>query len=190
MLAQNDEIIACFGVRTKDGLHGGRESSRAGGLIAACWATMMFIGEARYVQMADEIVTAARFIENELRKVEGIFIFGKPTTTVVAFGSKQFDIFKLADLLHKKGWSLNALQFPSGIHICVTHAHTQPGVATRFVNDVRDAVSACLKDTDGPVQGKMAIYGVAQEISDRSLVSDITKYFIDSMYYLPKPGDE
>lgn len=35
----------------------------------------------------------------------------------------------------------------------------------------------------------MAIYGVAQGISDRSLVSDITKYFIDSMYYLPKPED-
>lgn len=35
----------------------------------------------------------------------------------------------------------------------------------------------------------MAIYGVAQGIPDRSLVSDITKYFIDSMYYLPKPED-
>ena len=36
----------------------------------------------------------------------------------------------------------------------------------------------------------MAIYGVAQEISDRSLVSDITKYFIDSMYYLPTEEDQ
>ena len=35
----------------------------------------------------------------------------------------------------------------------------------------------------------MAIYGVAQSIPDRSLVSDITKYFIDSMYYLPRNED-
>ncbi|XP_047528523.1 sphingosine-1-phosphate lyase [Vanessa atalanta] len=163
--------------------------SRAGGLIAACWATMMFVGVERYVQMTKEIVSVARFIEAELRKIEGIFIFGKPATTVIAFGSKKFDVFKLADKLHKKGWSLNALQFPSGIHIAVTHAHTQAGVAERFVADVRAATSACLKEGGEPVEGKMAIYGVAQGIPDRSLVSDITKYFIDSMYYLPKPED-
>ncbi|KAI8424587.1 hypothetical protein MSG28_003033 [Choristoneura fumiferana] len=32
--------------------------SRAGGLIAACWATMVFVGRSRYVTMADEILTA------------------------------------------------------------------------------------------------------------------------------------
>ncbi|XP_037977805.2 sphingosine-1-phosphate lyase [Plutella xylostella] len=163
--------------------------SRAGGLIAACWATMMYVGKERYVQMTREIIDTARYIERELRLIDGIFVFGKPVTTVIGFGSKKFDIFKMADLLHKKGWSLNALQFPSGIHICVTHAHTQPGVAERFVKDIQDTTAACLKEKGSPVEGKMAIYGVAQEISDRSLVSDITKHFIDSMYYLPKPDE-
>ncbi|KAJ2952236.1 hypothetical protein O0L34_g4512 [Tuta absoluta] len=159
--------------------------SRAGGLIAACWATMMYIGKERYIRMTDEIVTITRYIESELRSVEGIYVFGKPATTVIAWGSDEFDIYKMADLLHKKGWSLNTLQFPSGIHICVTHAHTQPGVAERFVADVRETAAACLKDGDKPVAGRMAIYGVAQSIPDRSLVSDITKFFIDSMYLLP-----
>lgn len=163
--------------------------SRAGGLIAACWATMMYVGKARYVSMTDEIIKTARHIEAELRKIPGLFVFGKPATSVIAFGSKQFDIFKMGELLHKKGWSLNALQFPSGIHICVTHAHTQPGVADRFLQDMRDVARECLANSKEPVEGKMAIYGVAQEISDRSLVSDITKYFIDSMYYLPKADD-
>ncbi|XP_075971866.1 sphingosine-1-phosphate lyase [Anticarsia gemmatalis] len=163
--------------------------SRAGGLIAACWATMMFVGKSRYVEMTDQIIKTARFIENELRKIQGMFVFGKPATSVIAWGSNQFDIFKMAEHLHKKGWALNALQFPSGVHICVTHAHTQAGVAERFVADVKEVAAICLKDNASPVQGKMAIYGVAQEISDRSLVSDITKYFIDSMYYLPKPED-
>ncbi|XP_063893353.1 sphingosine-1-phosphate lyase [Helicoverpa armigera] len=164
--------------------------SRAGGLIAACWATMMYVGKARYVQMTDEVIRTARHIENEVRKIPGLFVFGKPATSVVAFGSNKFDIFKMAELLHKKGWSLNALQFPSGIHICVTHAHTHAGIAERFLQDTRDAAAACMKDSNAPVEGKMAIYGVAQEISDRSLVSDITKYFIDSMYYLPKEEDQ
>ncbi|XP_049869835.1 sphingosine-1-phosphate lyase isoform X2 [Pectinophora gossypiella] len=164
--------------------------SRAGGLIAATWATMMFVGKDRYVKMAEEILTITRYIEGEMRSIEGIFVFGKPATTVIAWGSNHFDIFKMAELLHKKGWSLNALQYPSGVHMCVTHAHTQPGVAERFVADVRAVAAECLKGGAAPVQGKMAIYGVAQEISDRSLVSDITKHFIDSMYYLPKPDDK
>lgn len=46
------------------------------------------------------------------------------------------------------------------IHICVTHAHTQPGLATRFVSDVREATNDCLKDTDGPVQGKVSRFGL------------------------------
>ncbi|XP_072939399.1 sphingosine-1-phosphate lyase [Epargyreus clarus] len=163
--------------------------SRAGGLIAACWATMMFVGRERYIQMTDEIITTTKYLEEEFRKIDGIFIFGKPATTVIAFGSKKFDIFKMAEFLHKKGWSLNALQFPSGVHICVTHAHTQAGVAERLVADMKAATQECLKDSSQPAQGRMAIYGVAQQISDRSLVSDITKYFIDSMYYLPQPGD-
>ncbi|XP_034830192.1 sphingosine-1-phosphate lyase [Maniola hyperantus] len=163
--------------------------SRAGGLIAACWATLMFVGHSRYVAMADEVISTARYIEAGLRKIEGLFIFGKPATTVVAFGSRRFDIFKLADELHKKGWSLNTLQFPSGIHIAVTHAHTRSGLADRFIADVQAATKICLKEGSEPIQGKMAIYGVAQSIPDRSLVSDITKLFIDSMYYLPKPED-
>lgn len=34
----------------------------------------------------------------------------------------------------------------------------------------------------------MAVYGVAQQIADRSLVSDITKYFVDAMYHVPTQG--
>ncbi|KAM3967185.1 sphingosine-1-phosphate lyase [Aphomia sociella] len=164
--------------------------SRAGGLIAACWATMMFVGKERYVQMTDEILNTTKYVEGELRKVDGIFIFGKPATTVIAFSSKVFDIFKMGEWLHKKGWSLNALQFPSGIHICITHAHTAAGVAERFVEDVRAAAAYCREHAGVPVEGKMAIYGVAQSLPDRSLVSDITKNFIDSMYYLPMLEDD
>ncbi|XP_041970535.1 sphingosine-1-phosphate lyase [Aricia agestis] len=164
--------------------------SRAGGLIAACWATMMYVGRERYVRMAREVLQTTKYIERELRSIDGIYIFGKPATSVIAFGSNKFDIFKLADHLHKKGWSLNTLQFPSGVHICVTHTHTRDGVAARFVSEVRDATRACLAEGSEPVQGKMAIYGVAQSIPDRSLVSDITKHFIDSLYYLPTPEDK
>lgn len=49
-----------------------------------------------------------------LCNMEGIFIFGKPTTTVIAIGSNIFNIYRLSDGLNAKGWNLNTLQFPIG----------------------------------------------------------------------------
>lgn len=48
-----------------------------------------------------------------LRKIKGIYVLGKPEVSVVAFGSKDFDIYRLADALSKRHWHLNSLQFPS-----------------------------------------------------------------------------
>ena len=48
-----------------------------------------------------------------LRKIQGIFIYGKPQVSVVGIGSAHFNIYRLSDALTSKGWNLNALQFPS-----------------------------------------------------------------------------
>jgi len=159
--------------------------SRAGGIIAACWATLMNFGEEGYIEATKAIIDTAKYIEKELRKVEGIYIFGTPATTVVALGSNDFDIFRLSDKLCKKGWNLNALQFPSGIHFTVTYMHIIDGIADAFINDVKEIVIDLLKDPGQKVEGKMAIYGVAQGVPDRSLIGEFTRAFLDSMYYVP-----
>lgn len=157
--------------------------SRAGGIIAATWATMMNFGLDGYVEKTRRIIDAARYIEDGLRKIDNIYIFGTPATSVVAIGSKEFDIFRLSAELNGLGWNLNSLQFPSGIHICVTHMHTQNGIADKFIADVRSKVALIMQNPEKPVEGKMAIYGVAQEVPDREVVGEFTKCFIDSMYY-------
>ncbi|XP_055836776.1 sphingosine-1-phosphate lyase [Episyrphus balteatus] len=160
--------------------------SRAGGIIAACWATMMLYGEEGYLEATKRIVDTSRFIEDGLRKIKGIHVIGKPATTVIAIGSEVFEIFRLSDALSKMGWSLNTLQFPSGIHICVTDMHTKEGVAAKFLADTAAKVEEMLKDPSRPVEGKLAVYGVAQTISDRSLVGEITRKFLSAPYYIPK----
>lgn len=107
-------------------------------------------------------------------------------TSVVAIGSKDFDIFRLADGLNQKGWNINTLQYPSGIHICVTLMHTKPGVADNFINDVETIVKEIMKNPEKPVEGKMAIYGMSQTIPDRSIVGDFTRIFLDSLTFTPK----
>ncbi|XP_020292659.1 sphingosine-1-phosphate lyase isoform X2 [Pseudomyrmex gracilis] len=164
--------------------------SRAGGIIAACWATLMYFGLNRYVESTKDIIETTKYIEKKLRGMNGIFIFGKPATSVIAIGSKDFHIYRLSEALSEKGrWNLNTLQFPCGIHICVTHVHTNPGVADQFVEDVRLELETILKTPDTPVEGKLAVYGMSQSIPDRSVVGQFTRCFLDSMYYTKTEND-
>uniref|UniRef100_A0A1B6H4D6 sphinganine-1-phosphate aldolase n=1 Tax=Cuerna arida TaxID=1464854 RepID=A0A1B6H4D6_9HEMI len=162
--------------------------SRSGGTIAVCWATLMHFGFEGYIAATKEIISTTKYLEEKLREIEEIYIYGRPMTSVIAFGSNKFHIFKLSEVLSAKGWNLNPLQFPSGIHICVTHMHTKQGVADRFLSDVKSAVTEIMKlpDPQDLSKGKMAMYGVAQSLPDRSIVGDITRSFLDSLYFTPQ----
>ncbi|CAK9824876.1 Sphingosine-1-phosphate lyase [Anthophora retusa] len=160
--------------------------SRAGGIIASCWASLMYFGYDGYLESTKKIIETTKYIEQRLRKLDGIFIFGTPATSVIAFGSKDFHIYKISEALNAKGWNLNTLQFPCGVHLCVTYVHTQPGVADQFLTDFETELSIILKNPETPVEGKLAIYGMSQSIPDRSIVGDFAKCFLDSMYFTPE----
>uniref|UniRef100_A0A1L8E2I0 sphinganine-1-phosphate aldolase n=1 Tax=Nyssomyia neivai TaxID=330878 RepID=A0A1L8E2I0_9DIPT len=163
--------------------------SRAGGVIAATWATLVKFGLDGYTEATKRIVDTAKYIERGLRKMEGIYVLGQPATSVIAFGSKTFDIYRLAGALSALGWNLNNLQFPPACHICVTFMHTREGVADSFLKDVQQQITEIMKDPGKPAEGKMAIYGVAQSLPDRSLVGDFTRFYLDAMYYTPVDGE-
>eukprot|EP00794_Sanderia_malayensis_P016658 gene16658-18348_t len=156
--------------------------SRSGGLIAATWAAIMLYGEQGYVDCTRKIVKTRQFIERELRKIEGLVILGEPQVSIVAFASNHFDIFRLSTALTGKGWNLNVLQFPPGIHFCCTMQHTAPGVPEKFVKDVKMTVAELMKDPNAKTTGVGALYGMAQSIPDRSLISDLAFGYLDAYY--------
>ncbi|XP_068183597.1 sphingosine-1-phosphate lyase 1 isoform X1 [Antennarius striatus] len=161
--------------------------SRPGGIIAACWATMMHMGENGYINATKKIIGTARKIRNAVSKMNGVFVFGNPEVSVVAIGSDVFDIFRLSNALTSKGWNLNTLQYPSSIHICCTVLHTQEGVADQFICDVREQVAIILKNPKEKTTGLGAIYGMAQSIPDRSMVTEISRGFLDCLYSTETP---
>uniref|UniRef100_A0A673JV95 sphinganine-1-phosphate aldolase n=1 Tax=Sinocyclocheilus rhinocerous TaxID=307959 RepID=A0A673JV95_9TELE len=161
--------------------------SRPGGIIAACWATMMHMGEKGYVEATKKVVETARKIKAGIRQIDGVFVFGDPEVSVVALGSDVFDIFRLSNALTSKGWNLNTLQFPSSIHICVTMLHTQPGVAEQFISDVKREVAIIMKNPKEKTTGMGAIYGMAQSIPDRSMVTEVSQGFLDCLYSTEVP---
>lgn len=44
--------------------------------------------------------------------IEGLYVLGKPDMTVIAFASKEVNIYKVNSAMAEKGWSLNALHKP------------------------------------------------------------------------------
>jgi hypothetical protein len=80
-----------------------------------------------------------------------------------------------------QGWNLNGLHKPSAVHVCVTLRHAQPGVAARFLEDLRAAVEH-VRANPGE-KGTMApVYGMAATVPFRGLLSDLLKKYMDLLY--------
>ena len=156
--------------------------SRAGGIIAATWAAMISFGRSGYVQMTKDIVETTKKIAREMAEIPGIKIVGVPEVSVVGFGSDQFNVYALTDGMKKRGWSMNSLQFPTSAHMCITTLHTLPGVADRFINDIREITEEIMIDPSACDSGTAAVYGMAASIPDRSIVSELTGVYLDALY--------
>ena len=168
--------------------------SRPGALIAGCWASLMTVGEAGYIDACHRIVGCAKDIATAIRERESLRdlqVMGKPLVSVVAFRSDTLDIYDVADALSAKGWHLNALQDPPAIHVAVT----LPIVAAKddLLNDL-EAVVAAEKEKERRrlLEGKgakgakkgdaAALYGVAGSLPDKTIVRELAAGFLDCLY--------
>jgi len=152
--------------------------SRPGALVAGCWAAMMSIGKNGYLDATRKIVGAARKIKHGIQQIPELYVIGDPQVTVVAFGAHSpINVYSLSDLMSKKGWNLNAMQYPSCVHIACTLLTVS--VADDFVKDLKEAVSLVKANPKAYDKGSAAMYGMAASIPDRSIVEDITVGFLD-----------
>jgi len=154
--------------------------SRPGALSAACWASLVAMGEQGYTEAARRILETAAVIKKGIQAIPELRILGDPLW-VIAFASEALDIYQVMDRMSEKGWNLNGLHKPSCVHICVTLRHTQPGVAERFIDDLRAAVEYVKAHPDA--EGRMApVYGMAAALPLRSVVDDMLKRYMDLLY--------
>ncbi|MBL0712583.1 MAG: aminotransferase class V-fold PLP-dependent enzyme [Desulfosarcina sp.] len=156
--------------------------SRPGALSAACWAAMVTIGRDGYREATRRILKTAERIKAGIQKIPGLHILGDPLW-VIAFASRDLDIYRVMDAMGHKGWSLNGLHRPSCVHLCVTLRHTRPGVAQRFIDDLKASVAEVEKAP--AAEGGMApVYGLAANLPLRGVVGDILKAYVDALYKL------
>lgn len=164
--------------------------SRPSALIGCAWASLVTLGREGFQQRTQQLLTASETIAQAIRiEIPELFVLGSEsqvTTMVVCFGSKDFNIYRISDLMQGKGWSLNSLQNPASIHLCVTlpvapYAHN-------FVNDLKEVVGQLRQEEaehsimDGSSkptkQGTAGIYGMSGSLPEGP-VNDLLKAFVD-----------
>ena len=117
--------------------------SRSGGLIAQCWASMMSLGYKGYSKNAQAILATTKELANEVKLVPGIKLLGNNAAMIVCFASSDptVNTYSLADAMTRRGWSLNTLQNPPCVHLCVTVCHL--GKNKAFLDDLKDGLEEC-----------------------------------------------
>jgi sphinganine-1-phosphate aldolase len=169
--------------------------SRPGALIAGCWASLVSQGENGYVDACHKIVAATKKIESAIREdpnlATDLKVIGRPLVSVVAFLSNSLDIYDIADGMGKKGWHLNALQNPPAIHVAVTLPIV--AAADKLISDLVEVVEQVReierkrvaegRGKKGAGKGDTAaLYGVAGSLPNKSIVVDLAKGFLDTLY--------
>jgi sphinganine-1-phosphate aldolase len=182
------------GVYASPGLAG----SRPGALIAACWASLMSVGEAGYLSSCAQIVGTTKKLLAHIRTSPSLSseleILGNPLVSVLAFRAKTLNVYDIADGMSARGWHLNALQSPPAIHVAVTLPIAK--VWERLAADLEAVVEEekekeRVRVVEGKKTGKggaeaagdaAALYGVAGSLPNKSVVVDLARGFLDLMY--------
>ncbi len=156
--------------------------SRAGALSAACWATMLSMGEEGYLKASKAILETADKIKDGIKSIPELELIGNPLF-VIAFktNSPQMDVYRVLDKMAEKHWSINGLHKPSCVHIAITLRHTMPGVAERFIADLKESVE-WVKANPTSEGGLAPVYGLAASIPFRGMVSDLLHRYMDILY--------
>jgi len=155
--------------------------SRPGALSATAWAAMVSIGERGYTEAARRILEAGAEIRDGIAGIAGLRVLGRPLW-VIAFASDDplADVYQVLENMGDRGWSLNGLQRPPAIHIAVTLRHTLPGVAARFVADLRASVEQARANPDVRT-GMAPVYGMAAALPDDA-VRDLLGGYLDVLF--------
>ncbi|MBW2365452.1 MAG: aspartate aminotransferase family protein, partial [Deltaproteobacteria bacterium] len=155
--------------------------SRSGGLTAATWSSLVYMGEEGYLKGAKGIMDVADKIKEAVQGIPELILIGEPTF-VVSFRSEEVDIYHVNDFMKTKGWRFNCLQLPPAMHFCVTMPQTAvPDIAERMASDLKEGVEYA-KSKAGTVAQTTALYGLAGTLEGNEQVTELVFGYFDYLY--------
>jgi glutamate/tyrosine decarboxylase-like PLP-dependent enzyme len=121
--------------------------TRPAGGVAAAWATFEFLGVEGYKTIARDLMTFVDAYKAGIGDIRGLEILGDPHLSIVAYGSNEFDIFRVAEIMKAKGWLPGLVQQPKAIHRMMSMLHA-PSLDA-YLADVRAAVGVVRQEGGG-----------------------------------------
>ena len=80
------------------------QSSKSAGPLAAAWAVLHFIGDDGYLEIARQVMDAARRIADAIDEMEDLRLLGRPEMNLVAFTSDTVSVFHIIDEMKARAW--------------------------------------------------------------------------------------
>ncbi|MBT8107053.1 MAG: aspartate aminotransferase family protein [Gammaproteobacteria bacterium] len=113
-------------------------STKSGGPVAACWATLQHLGREGYLELVEKCQDASRTIIAAIDDMPALRVLGQPQTNLFSVASDTIDVFALADDMKAKGWYIQP-QFgfsnsPANVHLSVGASNAP--LVNEFVRDL------------------------------------------------------
>lgn len=100
------------------------QSTKSGGPLAACWATLQYIGQDGYKSLVKQIFQTKQKMLKQFAQIDDLYVLGNPEASLIAFSSDTVDLFQLADAMRKEGWYIQVQPgnetFKPSIHLTIT----------------------------------------------------------------------
>ncbi len=156
--------------------------TRPGATIAAAWAGLNTLGKEGYLHLAKiTMETAEKFI-NGINSIPELYVLGEPSMTVFSFTSDISDMYILGDIMQKKGWLLDRLQFPPCLHLIINPHHAN--VIDQFLRDIEDSVKEAKTVPSNSSKGSATMYGMMARSSDRKTIEKTVVRYLQDLYDL------
>lgn len=110
--------------------------TKSGGPIVAAWATIKFLGSDGYLKMTEKTMAAVKKIQLGVSTIPGLHVISDPEMSVFAITSDNNNIFQIGDELGSRGWHLDRIMEPEGIHLNITNSNT--GHVDEFLKDLEE----------------------------------------------------
>lgn len=156
--------------------------TRPGGAYAAAWAALQYFGVAGYCELARRTMDAFVKLKAGIDAIPQLQVIGDPQGPLLGFRSRdpQVNIYAVGDQMEARGWQVNRLQDPEGLHAMVTARHSES--ADAYLADLRTAVETVMADPSLARKGHAATYGMMANIPLRGMVKERVLDVFSAMY--------
>jgi glutamate/tyrosine decarboxylase-like PLP-dependent enzyme len=156
--------------------------TRPGGAYAAAWAALQHFGIDGYRDLANLTSMAFDGLRAGIEAIPELRVLGDPKGPLLAYGSTtpELNIFAVGDQMDAKGWHVNRLQSPDGLHAMITAQHL--AVVDEYLHDLREAVATVKADPSLARKGGAATYGMMSHLPLRGMVRSRVLDMFAGMY--------